>query len=222
MITIPLISLSRPRLLLFFAGWGADETPFRQYTPEDCDYLIAYDYRSLPSAPPFDPQAYAEVHVVGWSMGVWAAQQTASQWHLPPGRRIAINGTIHPIDDGRGIPEAIFRGTLEGLDGASLHKFLRRMCGGQQAFRRFLGMTPRRPLDELKDELRQIAIRQPENLHAPVFWTEAVTGMADRIVPPQNQLREWQTLGVPVTRTEHAHYDEDLFRLYLQDLWTRH
>lgn len=36
-----------PRLLLFFAGWGADETPFKDYQPADSDYMLCYDYRTL-------------------------------------------------------------------------------------------------------------------------------------------------------------------------------
>lgn len=36
-----------PRLLLFFAGWGADETPFKMYRPVASDFMVCYDYRTL-------------------------------------------------------------------------------------------------------------------------------------------------------------------------------
>ena len=36
-----------PRLLLFFAGWGADETPFKMYRPAASDFMVCYDYRTL-------------------------------------------------------------------------------------------------------------------------------------------------------------------------------
>ena len=42
-----LIHEHHPRLLLFFAGWAADETPFRHYRPQGMDYQICYDYRTL-------------------------------------------------------------------------------------------------------------------------------------------------------------------------------
>lgn len=89
--------------------------------------MICYDYRTLD----FDTSpltGYTVIDVVAWSMGVWAASQVLSKVSLPIRRRIAINGTPFPIDEKRGIPPAIFMGTLEGLNEASLRKFQRRMC----------------------------------------------------------------------------------------------
>jgi len=60
-------------------------------------------------------------------------------------------------------------------------------------------------------------------LPAPPFhWQQAVTGGNDRIIPPANQLQAWEILGTPVLQTEDTHYQEELFRHYLQDLWTSH
>lgn len=66
-------------LLLFFAGWGMDETPFRHIHPAECDWMICYDYRSLE----FDTtliQAYSKISLIAWSMGVWAASQVMKQY----------------------------------------------------------------------------------------------------------------------------------------------
>ncbi|MCD8293379.1 MAG: DUF452 family protein [Prevotellaceae bacterium] len=237
-----------PRLLLFFAGWGADATPFEQYRPQGSDYMVCYDYRS----PAFDTSAlqeYEEVNPVGWSMGVWAATQVMERLArdvagggLPPevgcrgaakkgqgtvprvGRSIAINGTPFPVDDRRGIPTATYHGTLEGLTGVSLHKFLRRMCADSQAFRAFLEVTPRRPLEELREELAaaeaQYKARRAEPPRKRFKWNLAVVGGNDRIVPPMNQLQAWQEEGTPTVQTDDAHYSRPLFQYYLQDLWT--
>lgn len=208
-----------PRLLLFFAGWGADETSFKEYRPADSDFMMCYDYRTLD----FDASGldgYREINVIGWSMGVWAASQVVPQLRLNIAASIALNGTPYPIDDRQGIPTAIFRGTLDGLNGASLHKFLRRMCANGEAFKAFLQITPRRALEELRDELSQIE-RMYRSLPAATFqWKQAVVGSNDRIIPPANQLQAWETLGTPVTQTDDAHYQESTFRYYLQDLWT--
>lgn len=83
-------------------------------------------------------------------MGVWAASQTVPQLSSPGtsgegihmANSIAINGTPYPIDQHMGIPPAIYHGTLDGLTGASLHKFLRRMCANGAAFKAFLEITP--------------------------------------------------------------------------------
>ncbi len=236
MIQTFLIHEHHPRLLLFFTGWGADATPFRQYRPAKSDYLLCYDYRT----PDFDDsllQEYREVNLIGWSMGVWAATQVmerlAGQADAPCRQRspmpciarsIAINGTPHPVDDRLGIPTATYHGTLEGLTGVSLHKFLRRMCADSKAFRVFLEVTPRRPLEELREELTAAEAQYLERRAMPVtnrfHWSQAVVGSNDRIIPPANQLQAWQEAGTPVIRTEDAHYSQPLFQYYLQTLWT--
>lgn len=222
---IYIIHEHHPRLLLFFAGWGADETPFKDYHPKNSDFMICYDYRSLE----FDQSGmdeYKEINVVGWSMGVWAASQTLPHLLLAIANSVAINGTPYPIDEQKGIPPAIFRGTLDGLTGASLHKFLRRMCADSTAFKAFLQITPRRPLEELREELERIE----ESISidpaaakcgvAPFHWQQAIVGSNDRIIPPANQQQAWEERDTPIIQTDDAHYQEKLFRHYLQDLWT--
>lgn len=216
---IYIIHRNHPRLLLFFAGWGADETPFKAYQPEGSDFMVCYDYRTLE----FDRsglEQYREINVIGWSMGVWAASQLLPQLSLPIAGSVAINGTPYPIDEQMGIPPVIFQGTLEGLTGASLHKFLRRMCADGAAFRSFLQVTPQRPLEELREELANIGQLYRTLPPATFQWREAVVGSNDRIIPPDNQLRAWTTRGTTVRQTEDAHYQEELFKHYLQDLWT--
>lgn len=215
-----IIQKHHPRLLLFFAGWGADETPFKAYHPEHSDFMVCYDYRTLH----FDKSGldeYKEVNIIGWSMGVWAASQVVPQLSLPIASSIAINGTPYPIDEHLGIPPAVFRGTLDGLTGASLHKFLRRMCLDGAAFKEFLQITPRRPLEELRDELANIEQMYKTLLPATFHWQQAIVGINDRIIPPANQVQAWEALGTPAQQTEDAHYQEELFRHYLQELWTR-
>ena len=47
---------------------------------------------------------------------------------LPICERVALNGTVTPVDDLKGIPQQVFEGTLEGLNEVALEKFIRRMC----------------------------------------------------------------------------------------------
>ena len=36
---------NHPKLLLLFAGWSADETPFKQYRPKGMDYMaVSYTH----------------------------------------------------------------------------------------------------------------------------------------------------------------------------------
>ena len=157
-------------------------------------------------------------------MGVWAAAHLPQLSALPLGRCVAINGSPFPVDDTRGIPRSIFQGTIDNLNGPSLHKFLRRMCADTPAFRAFLSVTPRRPLDEIGEELvsvqLQVATQQRKGEGPLPVWREAIVGSNDRIIPPANQLNAWRELQVPVQQTDDAHYQQHLFRYYLQELWT--
>lgn len=216
---IHIIHEHHPRLLLFFAGWGADETPFKAYRPAGSDLMISYDYRTLD----FDQSGlneYQEINVISWSMGVWVASQILPHLSLPIASSTAINGTPYPIDEYRGIPPAIFRGTLDGLTGTSLHKFLRRMCADGAAFKAFLQATPRRPLEELREELAKIEEMYQALPPSTFHWQQAVIGSNDRIIPPANQLQAWKETDTAIRQTEDAHYEEELFRHYLQELWT--
>ena len=214
-----IIQAGQPRLLLFFAGWASDTTPFRDYRPARRDYIICYDYRTLENDI-LPKNTYKEVDIVGWSMGVWAASHVAPALQIPIRQSIALNGTPFPIDAERGIPPTIWQGTLDNLSPLSLHKFTQRMCADTEAFHRFLRVTPHRPIDELAEEMRAVG-RMQHTLPAPAFrWQEAVIGSRDRIIPPDNQTRAWQVSGVPVRTLDIAHYDEPTFKHYLQEIWT--
>lgn len=89
----------------------------------ECDWMICYDYRSLE----FDTtliQAYSKISLIAWSMGVWAASQVMKQYpSLPVSQSTAINGTLYPIHETKGITPSVFEGTLQGLNAQTLLKF---------------------------------------------------------------------------------------------------
>lgn len=200
-----------PRLVIFFAGWGMDETPFQSIETAGSDLLICYDYRTLD----FDASlctGYEEVTVVAWSMGVWVAMQTLHKEKLPIAQSIAINGTPYPIDDSRGIAQTVFEGTRQGLNEESLRKFQRRMCGSATACQEFLTIAPQRSAEELKEELS--AIEQHYATLPPVafHWNKAIVGTADRIFLAENQYRAWKERETEVETVEAAHYATTLFQ----------
>lgn len=199
-----------PRLTVFFAGWGGDENLFRSYCPPDSDFLLCYDYRSLA----FDASlldGYREIRLVAWSMGVWVASQVLSDLQLPLMEKIAINGTATPIDDEKGIPVAIFRGTLEGFSPATLQKFRRRMCGSIEGVKAFLSHVPCRSLEDLREELESIYNTVLAYPAIPFAWDKALIGSRDKIFPLPNQLAAWEGTATEVYDEEH--YSEALFRL---------
>lgn len=93
---------------------GSDENLFRRTVAEGYDCLLCFDYRTLE----FDYSlldGYREIRLLAWSMGVWVAGQILSGHTYPWKMKLAVNGTPFPIDDRRGIAEAVFHGTLENF-----------------------------------------------------------------------------------------------------------
>ena len=208
-----IIKNNQKHLLLFFAGWGMDETPFLQIRPTNKDWLICYDYRSLE----FDAiilQEYSEITLIAWSMGVWAASQIMKQYpSLPLSQSIAINGTPYPIHETKGITPAIFEGTLQGLNEQSLQKFQRRMCGSTAGYKTFQTVAPQRSIEELKEELAAI---QKQYLSLPpsdFAWQKAIIGKNDHIFLPDSQWLAWRNKVDSIEYTEAAHYQQELFRI---------
>lgn len=213
-----LINTSQSKLLLFFAGWSASPGSFSHLVAaEDTDLWICYDYRDLTFDE--DLSAYREIHLVAWSLGVWVASVVFREKEWSFTDAIAINGTICPIHNRQGIPDAIFKGTLENITEEGMHRFNRRMCGRKEILQAY-EQIPARPLDEIWEELLYLYEQITEG--APIasdsfLWTRAFISSADRIFPTENLRAFWQG-HCPVTEIEAPHY---LFYLWKQwnELW---
>lgn len=191
------------RLLLIFAGWGMDANPFRHISRPGYDVLVVWDYRDL-SLDWTIAAGYDEIALIAWSMGVYAASMTIHSIDHLITARIAVNGTMTPVDNLCGIPEAVFEGTASTLDERNLRKFFRRMCGDRATTDRFMLAAPSRPVGELVDELRAI-FPEPWFANPKVTaWDRAVIGRQDAIFPPCNQQRAWQ--GTPIVVLDRPHY----------------
>lgn len=188
------------RLLLFFAGWGMDEKPFVNLCRPYFDFAVAYDYSDGSVAASLGE--YEEVMIIAWSFGVIAADCFIREHpELPITTRIAVNGTLHPVDDRLGIPSEIFKGTLNGLSDTTLARFRRRMCGGTAAMGEFMKCAPHRTLESLRAELESILTLGTGGAD----WDAAYVSLSDRIIPPVNQLNEWKERGVVTHEIEGAH-----------------
>ena len=203
------------RLILFFSGWGMDEHLLSSVTFPSCDVMYCCDYRNLD----FDEtlvRPYSEIKVIAWSLGVWVASVILSRHQLPVTHSVAINGTMHPIDEHRGIPLPIFQGTIDHMDERGLYKFQRRMCSGPEQYQHFLAHASTRPVEELKEELQNIqeAILS-ENYTVAWNWEKAYIGRDDRIFTNVNQLQAWPHQTSLIT-LEEGHYCSSLFTQLLE------
>lgn len=186
------------KLILIFAGWGMDSNPFREIRLDGYDIAVVWDYRDMQlDTSPF--AVYSDIYLFAWSFGVYTAARALAATELSPTVKIAVNGSLNPIDDNEGIPTAIFQGTLDNLSERNLDKFYRRMCKNSADFAEFDSHRPRRDLTELKDELSAIAAMAAEK-DSPIVtdWDRAVISGNDRIFPVENLRRSWSI--IPRTR----------------------
>lgn len=206
------------RLVLFFAGWGMDEGLFDNPLHPDWDYLICFDYTD----PTFDGKMldeYEEIVLFAWSLGVYMAAFALGGLEIT-GRmtKIAINGTLFPKDDERGIPPSVFEQTLHHFSEASLLKFRRRICGGNGALQTFLQHPLYRSQKSLYQELEALNRRFNDYPTCPFEWDKAVIGTKDAIFVEQNQRNAW--INTPIHIEPMAHYDERFFRQLFRQPFT--
>lgn len=192
-----------PRLLLIFAGWGMDWRPFAALSHPGYDIMVIWDYRDLR----FDWKPlfrYDEICLLAWSMGVFAASITIHEIAPRITMRIAVNGTLRPIDAMTGIPPAIWSGTYNALSPATWRKFQRRMCTSAEQFGRFAESAPRRTIADLADELSALESHTFFHPDQVTDWDMAIIGRNDAIFPPANQNRAWRGVA-PIRILDTGH-----------------
>lgn len=186
-------------LLLFFTGWGMDNRATDSLSTERYDICTCFDYTDLTTSETERWKEYSEIVVVGWSMGVWAAERVLQGRGLKITKSIAINGTSTPVDDNFGIPVSIAKGTCEGLTENSFRKFIRRVGGN---------FEHREDIVALKIELERIIDSLPT---ADFHWDKAIVSRNDAIFPPDNMLRFWQE-RCTVEELDAPHYPFEIFK----------
>ena len=114
------------------------------------------------------------------------------------------------------------------------------MCFNGEAFKEFLNITPRRPLEELKEvfsanvqNARVILGAHIDGAGGSIAGGGLKVGAGSVIegnnytIPPDNQLNAWRKEAeisrktLRVHYTEDAHYQVEQFRYYLQEIWTK-
>lgn len=187
----PIQITHEPRLALIFAGWGMDEHMFMSLRRGGYDIAVAFAYHTAADLPAWI-EDYKEICVIAWSYGVGMAERTLlANPHWPVTLKVAINGTPTPVNDVTGIPEAIYQGTLNGLNERSVYKFYRRMCLSADEFGRWKEAMPERSLDSLIEELKLFG--NLKRIHS-IIWNTVFIARHDAIIPTQNQLNAWKEI----------------------------
>ncbi len=211
-----LLRKGRPKLLVFFAGWGMNPRPFDRLSSQIYDILMLFDYRELGDLT-LDFSGYQEIEVLAWSLGVSAALRLAAK--IPARRWVFLNGTGAFCHKGWGIHPRLMERTLKALKTRgeeSLLAFYNNMFQGERGFEEFLVKRPRRPFEELITELEKASSWLPAFPKDDLFAV-ALVGEKDRIISPPAQKAFWEEAKVPVRGLPFGHFPFYRFT-YFEDI----
>lgn len=180
------------QLVIVYGGWGTDDNVFIPSCSDDFDFILFYDYSADEPLVLPEMKTYTRITLIGWSLGVWAAEYLFPKTGIKPDITIAVNGTPVPADDKFGIPLNIFEGTLNNLSERNMLKFYLRMFGDKKTYRQNSDRIPHRTIKSLHDELRWLYNRIMEQKEPGFRWDYAVTSENDRIFPAKNQIAYWK------------------------------
>lgn len=209
-------SSENTRLILIFAGWSCGEEIAERVSLPGWDVAVVHDFSELKLDTSFLDRYYT-VYLFAWSLGVFAAEL------LLPSERItaafALNGTLLPVSDMLGIPDAIYHGTLDGLNERTLQKFRLRMAGDKETFLK-LGEARNHDIENLRHQLANVAESCGCGMEAKLPWVRAYISREDRIFPYVNMLRFWRELSdVEIVELDAPHYVpiEDVIGMVISD-----
>ena len=198
-------------LVLIFLGYGQDQNPFKSLnTVTKDDIAIVFDYQDLS----FDESLYQEyesITLIAWSMGVMIAPIVLSNTAKLV-KKIALNGTVHGIDDTLGIPPSLWQATIDSLTEQTYLKFVRRMCSDTSLYEEYLQNKPQRALESFKSELISLQAIAKQRKQNNFEYDLAIVGNKDKIIAPKRQLLSWSNAHVLVKQTEIAHYSLETFK----------
>lgn len=194
-------------LIIVFGGWGIDQNAFVPLCTETHDLILYYNYSADEPLVLPDRKTYRQIILIGWSLGVWAAEYLSASMNLNPDLAIAVNGTPVPADDRYGIPLDIFEGTLNNINESGMEKFNIRLFGSKSILESNTDKLSKRNVQSYAAELRWLYNRIMEDFDRRHRWDIAVTSINDRVFPSENQMKYWHNReGTRHLTVELPHY----------------
>ena len=168
-------------LIIFFNGWGLDDSVVRHLEFDSYDVIMFYDYNTLTTSFAIDDlNIYKTKSLIAWSMGV----MVATNFNLDYNSTTAINGTLRPIDAQFGIHPKIYNLTIKGFDEEGRGKVIQNMFVPQIDSI----LITERELKEQKSELEAIKkYSSNENFK----YSKILISDEDKIIPTKSQCNYW-------------------------------
>lgn len=192
------------RLVVFFTGWSTGLSIASLFRlPEGYDFIICWDYRNINWKKP--EKNYVEVLVFAWSFGVAIVEELFHELaqELNITGLYAINGSRFPVNDELGIPEFIFKETLENLNEKNLHKFKIRIAGGLRNLKNIESfLLTDLSISELKNELELLGKLREQKINKAI-WDCVFISTDDKIFPALNLEKSWNDTPIIWLKDDH-------------------
>lgn len=195
-------------LIVFFAGWSFDEKPFGKLVCDGFDILFIYDYNELNLPKELENlQNYEHKYLLAWSMGVFVAYEFRKLFE-DFDYKIAINGTITPVDNEFGIPVKMFELTLKHAATGLAGKFYQNVFKNSEEFEMYSKTPVQRTIENRVSELGNLynIIKMKDYKKAESFYDCAIVSDFDKIIPPKNQIASHQKNNEPIITLPFGHF----------------
>lgn len=195
-------------LIVFFAGWSFDEKPFGKLVCDGFDILFIYDYNELNLPKELENlQNYEHKYLLAWSMGVFVAYEFRKLFENFD-YKIAINGTITPVDNEFGIPVKMFELTLKHAATGLAGKFYQNVFKNSEEFEMYSKTPVKRTIENRVSELENLynIIKMKDYKKAESFYDCAIVSDFDKIIPPKNQIASHQKNNEPIITLPFGHF----------------
>lgn len=181
-------------VLVIFSGWGIGPAAFAHLTTE-ADILCVSDYRDLSTDLP-DLSTYETRHLIAWSFGIASYALWQEDRADPFDRKVALCGSMTPVDRSLGVPPIAMQKTIDSLSDASFQIFLRR-CYGRVVLPVSVDIAA------LKDEL--LAVQARDYSQVQQTWDKVVISRTDKIFPAKNLRTVWEDNATEISETDAPH-----------------
>ena len=179
------------KLIIFFNGWGMDESIVKHLEFGCYDVIMFYDYNDL-NIDLNIISGYDTKYLTAWSMGV----MIASKFNIEYASKTAINGTLKPIDDKYGILPKIYDLTIKRLD---VNKFMKQMFEQDENIPEI-----NRNYENQRKELEAI---KTYSANLDFKYNKVIISSNDKIIPTSAQVRFWNiTPNIEAGHCPFYHY----------------
>lgn len=172
------------KLIIFFNGWGMDDCVVKHLDFEDYDLLMFYNYNNIHTTFDFNLlDSYEETNIVSWSMGVMVASLFSQ---INATKKVAINGTLKPIDEKYGIHPKVYDLTIKGFNEKGREKFVSSMFENKEQIKNIF--FSERELSEQHKELISLKSIIP---NFDFKYDKIYISENDKIIPTKSQIEFW-------------------------------